>query len=463
MSEFTPSPPGDAHGLEGTGPVGTSRARDRSLIASAGAAVMARAISALATLVSIGLAARSLSIAELGVVSVLSALLIYFNFGDFGTGAVVMTRLPPAHARDDFDAMRLVVSSALSAMVIVATTLAAVGIASIWLFPWQALLGAQDLPWPEVRNALLALVITGTVGIVGTVGSRVLAALQRGALIRVCDSIAAVASMIAVAACTAFDTPIWVYLLALFAPLTSTWVLQLGYVMVRYPYLKIGPKDFHPVVGLRFLRDGLSFAVLSMGWAIAYTLDAVVVAAVLGAAHAAVFSIAARLFHLVSGTLTLAGQQMWPAMGEAIARGDLTWVRKRFRHSILTAAGVSTLCSVALVVVGPTLARIWVGEALVPPLSLFFALGVWTIYITTIVQYSHMLMVAERVRLLAGLGLVLAAVNLAASIILTQHIGLIGPVVGNLVAAGLVQVVPMILLTRRFMQESQLRSTQTKS
>ena len=122
----------------------------------------------------------------------------------------------------------------------------------------------------------------------------------------------------------------------------------------------------------------------------------------------------------------------------------------------------TTLSSVVLVVIGPTVARLWVGEAPVPPLSLFIALGIWTIYLTSIVQYSHMLMVAERVRLLAGLGLVLAAVNLAASIILTQQFGLVGPVLGNLVAACSVQLVPMIVMTRRFMRESSLRRARTR-
>jgi O-antigen/teichoic acid export membrane protein len=294
------------------------------------------------------------------------------------------------------------------------------------------------------------------------VGSRVLAALQRAALIRVCESIAAVVSTIAVAACAAFDLPIWVYLLAFFAPITSTWLIQLGYVMVRYPYLSLGPTDLDFAVGLRFLREGIAFAVLSMGWVMAYTLDSIVVAAVLGAEQAAVFSIAVRLFGLVGGTLTLAGQQMWPAMGEAITRGDVSWVRKRFRHSILMATGAAALSSAILVAVGPTVARLWVGEELVPPLSLFLVFGVWTIYLTFIVQYSHMLMVAERVRLLAGLGLVLAAVNLAVSILLTRQIGLIGPVVGSLVAACAVQLVPMIVMTRKFMRESSLLNTPTK-
>lgn len=442
--------------------VGTPAARDRALKASVLAALMSRAVGAVATLVNIGLAARSLTLAELGVVSVLSALLAYFNFGDFGMGSVVMTRLPPAHARNNFAAVRQIVASALSAMIIVASMVAAVGIASLWLFPWQDLLGAEAVASSEVRITVLVFVVTGAVGIVGTVGSRVLAALQRGALIRVCDSIAAASSMIAVAGCVLLQAPIWAFLLALFAPYTCSWLIQLGYVMVRYPYLRIGLSDLDFLAGLRFLRVGIAFAVLSLGWVLAYTLDSIVVASVLGASSAAVFSIAVRLFGLVGGTLTLAGQQMWPAMGEAIARGDLGWVRKRFKHSILTAAGAATLSSVVLVAVGPTATRLWVGEELVPPLSLYFALGIWTIYLTVIVQYSQMLLVAERVRLLAGLGLVMAAVNLAVSIFLTQRIGLVGPVVGNLVAACLVQLIPMIVLTRRFTRESSLMKARTE-
>lgn len=460
MSDPTPSSgrPGAREPLA----VGTPAARDRALVASILAAFMSRGVGAVATLVNIGLAARSLTLPELGVVSVLSALLTYFNFGDFGMGSVVMSRLPPAHARGDFAAVRQIVLSALSAMVIVALMATAIGIASIWLFPWQGILGAEAVSSSEVHTTVLVFVVTGALGLVGTVGSRVLAALQRGALIRVCDAMAAVSSMIAVAGCVVLEAPIWAYLLALFAPYTFSWLIQLVYVMVRYPYMRIGPKDLDFMVGLRFLRLGIAFAVLSLGWVLTYTLDSIVVASVLGASSAAVFSIAVRLFGLVGGTLTLAGQQMWPAMGEAIARGDLEWVRKRFRHSILTAVGVATLSSGVLVAIGPTVARLWVGEELVPPMSLFFAFGVWTIYLTFIVQYSHMLLVAERVRLLAGLGLVLAVVNVAISIVLTRHFGLVGPVLGSLISACAVQLVPMIILTRRYTRENSLLKTRTR-
>ncbi len=431
--------------------VATSEQRDRALAASAVAALVSRVLTALGTFISIGLAARSLDKPELGVVTVLSALLVYFAFGDFGMGSMVMTQLPPAHALGDVAEMRRIVSSALSAMLIIASLAGVLGVISVWIIPWQHLLGADGVSWSELRITLVVFFVMGAVGIVGTVGSRVLAALQRSALIRVCDSIAAIVSVVLVAVCASVDGPIWAYLVAIFAPYSTTWLLQLAYVMQSHAELRVGASSLDVRVGLRFLREGSAYAVLSFGWVIAYTLDAIVVAAVLGAAQAAIFAIAARLFSLVYGTLSLAGQQMWPAMSEALARGDVQWVRRRFRDSLLAVGGVAAVSSLVLLAIGPTFSRLWVGEDLVPPHGLFLALGVWTVYLTMIVQYSYLLMVAQKIWLLAGLGLVVGATNLVVSIFLTREIGLVGPVVGNLVSAASIQLLPMIVLTRRHM------------
>lgn len=432
--------------------VATSEQRDRALVSSAIAALVARLLTALSSLVSIGLAARSLDAPELGVVTVLSALLVYFAFGDFGMGSMVMTQLPRAHALGDVAEMQRIVSSALSAMLIIASAAGLLGIASVWVLPWRHVLGADDVSVSELRTTLVAFFAMGAVGIIGTVGSRVLAALQRATLIRVCDSIAAVVSVALVGLCVYADGPVWAYLIAIFAPYSTTWLLQLAYVMAVHPELRVGLSALDVVTGLRFLKEGIAYAVLSVGWVIAYTLDSVVVASVLGAADAAVFAIAARLFSLVYGTLSLAGQQMWPAMSEALARGDVEWVRRRFRHSLVVVGGVAAASSVVLVAIGPTFTRLWVGEDLVPPTGLFVALGIWTVYLTLIVQYSYLLMVAQKIWLLAVLGFVVGATNLLVSIILTRDIGLVGPVIGNLVSAASIQLVPMIVLTRRHMR-----------
>lgn len=428
--------------------------RDRAVASSAGASIIARLVAAMGSLVSVGLAARALSAAELGVVSVLTALVVFFGFGDFGLGSMLMTRLPAAHARGDVAEMRRLVSSVMSAMLLVSAVVIVVGTGSVFVLPWRTALGAESIPVFELRWSLIAFVWIGAIGIVATVGMRVLSAMQRGALIRALNSLAAVVTVAAVALCSVTHAPMWAYVIAIAAPTTFIGLVELGWaVFVLYPYLAFDRTVLDLAEGARCLRTGLGYAVLSLGWVGAYTLDAIVVSSVLGAAKAAVFAIAARLFSLVGGTLTIAGQQMWPAISEALARGDVDWVRRRFRHSIMLAAAASAGGSLVLVVAGRAVARIWVGADLVPPLSLFVVFAVWTVYMTVMTQYSYLLFAQERIRTLAALGVLLAAVNLAASILLTRWFGLVGPILGNLVAAGLVQLVPTVVLSRRLAQD----------
>lgn len=436
------------------------RQRDRALLSSAGGTVASRAVTALASLITVGLAARTLTGSELGVVSVLTILATYFGFGDFGLGSMLMTRLPAAHAREDFSEMRALVSSVLCALTLVASSIAAIGITSIFLLPWQSLLGAQSIPWPQVRASLLVFFCFGAVGIPAAVGMRVLSAMQRGALIRVWNSSFAVTMVVAVAICSALNAPMWTYVMAITAPSALLGVIQFGQlVCVLYPYLRPDRTALNLVEGAHGLWAGAQYAVLSLGWVIAYTLDAIVVSDLLGAAKAAVFGIAARLFSLVGGTLTNAGQQMWPAISEALARGDVAWVRRRFRHSILLSAATVTAGCVAITLFGRSFARAWVGPALVPPLSLLLIMAVWTIYMTVITQYSYLLLAHERIKVLALLGLLIAVVNLLSSIWFTKRFGLAGPIVGNLFAAVLVQLWPTRRMSRQLARDIGLIET----
>jgi len=427
--------------------------RDRALAASAGAALVARVVIAGASLVSIAVAARSLTHSELGVVAVLTALLVYFGLGDFGLGTMLMTRLPAALARDDHEEMRRLVSGVISVLVLVAGTVSALATASLFVFPWPKILGAESIDPTELRWALVAFIGAGAAGMIGTTGTRVLAAMQRGAFARMSSCVASVVSVLAIVLCTLTGAPLWAYVVAFSIPTAVLGPVQMAYVMITIPFLSLDRSVLHFRRGIRLIRTSSLYAVLSSGWVITYALDAVVVAAVLGAAQAAVFSVAARLFGVVSSTLYLAGQQMWPALSEALTRRDLAWVRKRFRQSFLLATGAALVCSLVLIVFGQTIARVWVGHDLVPPLSLFIVSGLWTIYMTAITQYSYLLLAAERIKLLSAIGVIIAAVNLPASIVCTHLFGITGPILGNLVAAGLVQCVPTVLLTRQVLRE----------
>ena len=68
---------------------------------------------------------------------------------------------------------------------------------------------------------------------------------------------------------------------------------------------------------------------------------------------------------------------LWPAYGEAIARGDVEWVRRTLRRSVTIAVSLSALVSAALVMLGPWLIHAWVGTAVLPSLLLLVGLAAW--------------------------------------------------------------------------------------
>jgi O-antigen/teichoic acid export membrane protein len=250
--------------------------------------------------------------------------------------------------------------------------------------------------------------------------------------------------------CAELHLPIWAYVFAIAGGPTFIALVQTVWVLGRvFPDLRPTHFGVHPKVAWAFLRAGSYFAIMSLSAVISYSIDSLVVSALLGASVAAVFALAARMFTLVGVTIGLAGQQMWSALSDAITRGDHAWARSRFRHTLFISTGLTSVACGLLVIFGRELSKLWVGARLVPPLSLLIVLAVYTVYSTTTLQASYLLAAVGRVRTFAIFGVGAASVNLVASIVLTHIYGLTGPILGSLVALVAVLTVPLILLLNR--------------
>ncbi|MCU1656195.1 MAG: polysaccharide biosynthesis protein, partial [Pseudonocardiales bacterium] len=424
--------------------------RDRALVHSAAATILAKIVVSASSVLTFAIAAHALSKPELGVVAVLTLLVVFLGFGDLGLGTLMMTRLPAANARNDQAEMRLVVGATLSALNGVAVVVAGVGGVSAYLLPWPSILGAESLPQSDVRMSVLCFFVLGGIAIPASVGSRVLSAMQRASVVRAWNAAAAVVALVLTIGCARAHAPMWSYVVAIAGAMALLPLIQLVWILTKtYPDLR-PPALFMPLpTTLAYLRSASQFAVISLGWLIAYCIDSLVVSSTLGAAAAAVFSVAARMFNLVGGTLNMAGQQMWPALTDAITRGDVAWARSRFRGSLILSTAVNATACLLLVILGRPLARVWVGASLAPPLSLLIVMAVWTVYLTAVNQGSYLLTAVERVRMLAVTGLIMAPVNLVLSIVLTRTYGMTGPILGSIFAMVLVQFVPVVVLCRR--------------
>ncbi len=396
--------------------------------------------------------------AVFGIFVTITALTAYLALSDLGIGAGLLTVLGGAAGRGDRRYMASLVTNAGWILIAAGVAIAAAGLALSVIVDIPGLLGA---PAEDAQSALVAFrifVVGFALGIPLSLGARVQSSLQQGA--EAALWLSAVTSLTAAAtAGVAWATgSIVVTMLASVTITCAISLLQTVRVLRQHPWIMANGARFRRFETRALMSGSGWLFVLQISAVIAFQTDIVIVAAVLGSDQAAVFNGTLRAFGLVSLATTALASQFWPATAEAIESDDLGWVRSTHRRLAWQLPLLAALASLFLVIFGRPLIGLWLGESLVPPLSLLIAFALWTTYGSFVLPYSHMLNAAGVLRPQAFIGVILATVNLALSLLLTWRIGLAGPILGSLTAHVLVGLGPTIVLSRRLLRESRAKS-----
>jgi len=426
--------------------------RDRALWHSISSGAGVRVVTLALTLLTVAVSVRSLGDTAFGVVATLGTMIGLTGFADLGLGLGLMTRLAQSAGEDNPDAVKPLVSSALASLGALGALVAVVGTSSIFVLPWNVLLGSPGLPAAAINASVVIFAVSVGLAIPASIGQRVLLGTQQGAVANIWSLAASIAQFAAVIAVAWRDGPVWAFVAATISTPILVACLQSAWVFRRASHLRPGRSHVSRDVVRHLLRFGGLFFALNLAVAAAYQSDTLITSAVLGASSAAVFAIALRMFGAASGLFATSLQQFWPALAEALARGDLEWTKRRFKQVLTISTALLTAAAGLLVAIGQPLARIWVGESLVPPLGLLVAFAAWTVYAHAMSQCGTLLSAAGVVAPQVAMATVMVCVNVPLSIVLTSHIGLAGPVVGSLVAHMLCSGVPVVFLVRKVLR-----------
>jgi O-antigen/teichoic acid export membrane protein len=432
-----------------------SRARDRALRASMVSAVLMKLLATSFGVASVAISVRVLGDTQFGVLATLSTLSGLMAFADFGIGSGLMTQLAIADGHGDVQRARAIVSAAFSSMLTLGLLVALLGVLAAVILPWNGILGAPAIDAGDLRNTVVAFFVVAGLAIPAGIGQRMLMGLQRGLAANCWLVAATTVSLVGVFIAAVTRAPLRWFVLAsmglpvIVAAIQSAWVLGRSHTHLRPARRLVTRALLRSLAGV----SGL-FLVLNVAVAVAYQSDVVIVASTLGASSAAVFAVGLRMFGVVSGTLAGASQQMWTAMAEAFARGDVSWIRSRLVRLVLGTLAVSVPSALLLVVLGRPLARMWVGPELIPSLGLLSTFALWTVYSLTMTQVSFLLNAAQIVTPQVIMALSMTAANLVLSLHLTRHIGITGPLVGSLIAHIIFSGVPTVLLAVRVLRKA---------
>jgi O-antigen/teichoic acid export membrane protein len=188
----------------------------------------------------------------------------------------------------------------------------------------------------------------------------------------------------------------------------------------------------------KIFKLGMMFLVLQCSFALAFTSDNIVIAQILGAAAVAVYAVPQKLFSFVSNVVSMGINPLWPAYGEAIARGDVAWVRRVFFGSLWLVLAITIPVCTLLVFAGPWILRVAVGNFFHAPISLLVVLSVWAVVSAVSSVVGIFLNGAGILREQMVASVLVSLTNLAISIFLTLRLGVMGVCLGSIITQMLI-------------------------
>ncbi len=407
---------------------GRARERLRRAAMTTAASVSAKLIALATNLIAIPLTLNYLGAERFGLWATISSVNALLEFADLGLGNGLLNTIATASATEDREKIQRAVSSAFFLLTAIALVIAG----SFYLFnawlPWRQIFsGASDALISDARASSAVFVGCFAVGLPLGIVRRVQLGFQEGAASNLWQCLASLLALGSLLAAMHLHAGLPVLVLCLTgAPVTAmalNWIVEFGF---NRRWLIPSARHFHWSTGSELTRAGLMFVTLQVAALLLYTADPLIAARYRGLAAVADFSVAQKLFMLAATLQAMWLMPLWPAYGEAAARGDGSWVRRTLLWTTLAACSAAALIGFVLVVFRAPVFALWLHRDWAPSLSLSIALAASAVALATGNAVSMFLNGVNAIREQAGAAAVMTVAVLALKIVLCKHYGVTG-------------------------------------
>lgn len=445
-------------------PNGRADERHRRAAWTALAGATAKILAAATSLIAVPLMLHYLGAERYGMWMTMSSLVTMLSFADFGIGSGILNAISVAHGNDADGAIREYVSSGFAVLTVIAVAVIAIFGVAYPFVPWYKIFNViSPAARTDAAPALAVLICSFALAIPFNVIQRVQLGLQRGFMASSWQCLGSILGLVGVVAAILFRAPLPVLIGAFVGgPLIATGLNSLLFFRWLHPEFAPGVSTISRFAIRNISRTGFLFFVQQVIVSGTYYSDNLIIAQMMGATAVTVYAIPQRLFSLIGLAVGIGLIPLWPAYGEAIAKGDMAWVRRTLWRSILVSLGVAMLGSAILVASGNWLIFRWVGHANAASLTLLLALALVQIAQVGVGATSMYLNGANHMRFQVLIGAITAIAAVALKIVLVRHIGISGVAWGTVIACAIFTAVPTYFFIRtRAFDKSQRRNPGT--
>lgn len=355
--------------------------------------------------ISVPLILRHIGAAEYGVWITLSSVLTWLAMTDAGlAGPALVNALSDAQGRRDVDAARSIISTAFFSLCGLALLMGALLALCFPLIPWRAVFDAPgSLSTASLHQACAWALACFVISFPAGMASAVYTGLQQGYIAHAWSVLAHLGSLVALWVVLSIDLHLPGIVLAYSGVRLAVLGLALAYLFgVHRPDLRPHPRHLSRHAFSRLFALGWKYLLQQLANLGLFHSQPMLLTQLAGPTAVAIYSVTQRLFSLPPQFVQFFVMPLLPAYGEARAAGDVDWIRRTVRRSLLASASIGLCGTLLLAATAEVVIAWWASPVLIPPGSLTAALAGYALANSIASPLAVFLSGLERIGFLAG-------------------------------------------------------------
>lgn len=360
---------------------GRSSERYRRAALTTFTAILARCVTVVTGLFTVRLTVHYLGTERYGLWMTITSVFAMMTFADLGIGNGLLNSISEAHGKDDRESVRKYVSSAFFVLLGVAALLAGLFAIVYPLLPWPRFFNVTTAQAArEAGPAAAVFLACFAFNMPLDTVQRVQTGYQEGFESNLWSVGGNVLGFIALLVAMHFRAGLpWLLLTLSGGPLLaalSNWGHEFGWVR---PWLLPNWNYWDSAAARKIMSTGIMFLVIQVCGIFYVTVDNIIITQVLGPEAVTQYAVPMRMFIMVRAVGGMFVNPLWPAYGEALARGDVKWSRRTVFRSIAYSVLAFGPVGLGLALFGKTIVHVWVGPQIQPSYWLLFGAALWLI------------------------------------------------------------------------------------
>lgn len=363
-----------------------ARRRSRSIRLAVVTSFLSKAGTVLLQLLSIPIAVRVLGREEFGLYTTVNLTLSTISVLQVGVGPALTHGLTRARAAGDDAAQRELGSSAFYLMAGIAL-LAGLLLAAVLVFvPLPAIYGSA---FAGSEQALRPALWTGLALFLMIFVLNLTERVREGHLETASNNLWGAAGNVMAALFVGVGVwwlpEVWFLVVAVHGAMVVAKLCNTAALWRKHPLMIPSPAFFRAARARGLFADGLAFSTCCLVTGIVeYNLCGWMVGRAGGPADTALYGVFISLTIMQLGFVVMLSTPTWPAVAEALARGDLPWARRAGGRLYRFGAGFALCSALGLTALGPWLLPLWlggefsnIGRGVLACYGLYFVAHVW--------------------------------------------------------------------------------------